>query len=70
MMDDVELGQDILDLLRDNTDCAERAIFVLSLVIVKIILVTKMEPPEFDSHIAELLAMMRHDRAATDEVLQ
>jgi hypothetical protein len=70
MMDDVELGQQILDLLRDNTDCAEQAIWVLSLVIVKIILVSRMETPDLDAHISRLLAMMRHDRDATDEVLQ
>jgi hypothetical protein len=70
MMDDVELGQEILDLLRDNTTCADEALSILTLVIVKILLACNLEAPPLDAHIAELVTMLRHDRAATDEVLQ
>ena len=70
MMDDVELGQEILDLLRDNTSCADEALSILTLVIVKILLACNLEAPLLDAHIAELVTLLRHDRLAADEVLQ
>jgi hypothetical protein len=70
MMDEVELGQEILDLLRDNTTCADEALSILTLVIVKITLVCNLEAPPLDAHIAELVNQLRHDRLAADEVLQ
>jgi hypothetical protein len=70
MMDDIELGQEILDLLRDNTCCADEALSILTLVIVKITLVCNLAAPSVDAHIPKLVTLLRNDSLATDEVLQ
>jgi hypothetical protein len=63
MMDNVELTQEILNLLADNTEDAEEAIFIIGLVLTKICLVQNMAVPALDAKIARYMRLVREEEA-------
>ena len=63
MMDNIELTQEILNLLAENTEEAEEAIFVMVLVLTKICLVQNMAVPALDARVARYMRLVREDEA-------
>ena len=63
MMDNIELTQEILNLLAENTEEAEEAIFVMVLVLTKICLVQNMAVPALDARVARYMRLVREHEA-------
>ena len=63
MMDNFELTQKILNLLAENTEEAEEAIFVMVLVLTKICLVQNIDVPLLDAKVARYMRLVREEEA-------
>ena len=61
MMDNIETTQEILNVIADNTESVDEALFIVGLVVTKIYLANNIEKPDFDDRVARLIAMVRED---------
>jgi hypothetical protein len=61
MMDNIETTQEILNLLADNTEDSEEAIFIMVLVLTKICLVQNIDVPRLDARVARYMRLVRED---------